>query len=90
MAALLISTALAPCAAAAPGYAWQFAPGEETLEQRVPPPQGFARIPTAPRQLGCVAARPADEAGWRAGAHLHGGAQVAAGRSRCRGRHRRR
>jgi hypothetical protein len=34
----------APAAAtAAPGYAWQFSPSDETLVQRIPPPPGFTR-----------------------------------------------
>jgi hypothetical protein len=34
-------------AAAAPGYAWQYSPGAETLAQRIPSPPGFTRIPVA-------------------------------------------
>jgi hypothetical protein len=33
---------------AAPGYAWPYASGEETLEQRIAPPPGFTRSPAAP------------------------------------------
>ena len=33
---------------AAPGYAWQYAAGEETLEQRITPPPGFTRTAAAP------------------------------------------
>jgi hypothetical protein len=35
-------------AIAAPSYAWQFSPGEQTLEQRFPPPPGFVRAVAAP------------------------------------------
>jgi hypothetical protein len=35
-------------AVAAPGYAWQFSPGEQTLEQRFPPPPGFVRTGATP------------------------------------------
>jgi hypothetical protein len=39
----------APAAALAePGYAWQFSPGAETLEQRIPPPPGFTRPAATP------------------------------------------
>ncbi|MDP1640127.1 MAG: DUF4846 domain-containing protein, partial [Hyphomicrobium sp.] len=38
----------APAAAtAAPGYAWQYASSDETLEQRIAPPPGFTRTAVA-------------------------------------------
>ena len=47
---LLIAVLCMPPASAwaAPGYAWQFTPGEQTLEQRFPPPPGFTRTTAAP------------------------------------------
>ena len=44
----LVQLAPPAVAIAAPGYAWQFAPGEQTLEQRIPPPPGFVRTGAAP------------------------------------------
>jgi hypothetical protein len=44
---LLLLTAPA-AATAAPGYAWQYASGDETLEQRIAPPTGFTRTVAAP------------------------------------------
>src|SRR6185436_819693 len=41
---VVLSLFVTPAAAlAAPGYAWQFPPGAETLEQRIPAPPGFTR-----------------------------------------------
>ena len=34
-------------AVAAPVYAWKYAPGGETLAQRITPPPGFTRMPAA-------------------------------------------
>jgi hypothetical protein len=42
---LLLSPSTA--STAPPGYAWKFTPGETTLEQRIPPPAGFTRVPVA-------------------------------------------
>jgi hypothetical protein len=44
----LVQLAAPAVAIAAPGYAWQFSPGEQTLEQRFPPPPGFMRTGAAP------------------------------------------
>ena len=46
IAALLLVAAPA-VAVAAPGYAWQFAPGEQTFAERIPPPPGFSRTSVA-------------------------------------------
>lgn len=46
IAALLLVAAPA-VAVAAPGYAWQFAPGEQTFAERIPPPPGFSRASVA-------------------------------------------
>ncbi len=44
----IVQLAAPAVALAAPGYAWQFAPGEQTLEQRFTPPPGFVRTAAAP------------------------------------------
>ena len=44
----LVQPAAPAVAIAAPSYAWQFAPGEQTLEQRIAPPPGFTRSAAAP------------------------------------------
>lgn len=44
----LVQVAAPAVAIAAPAYAWQFSPGEQTLEQRFPPPPGFVRTAAAP------------------------------------------
>ena len=44
-----LSLVAAPAIAmAAPGYAWQFSPGEQTLAQRIAPPPGFTRTAVRP------------------------------------------
>jgi hypothetical protein len=43
----LVILAAPAVAIGARGYAWQFTPGEQTLEQRFPPPPGFVRTPVA-------------------------------------------
>ncbi len=46
--AALFLVAAPAIAMAAPGYAWQFSPGEQTLAQRIPPPPGFTRTAVPP------------------------------------------
>jgi len=41
--AALLLVAAPPIANAGPGYAWPFTPGDQTFEQRIPPPPGFTR-----------------------------------------------
>jgi hypothetical protein len=48
LAAILPTLLLAPANAAPIGYAWAFTAGDETLEQRIAPPPGFARVPVSP------------------------------------------
>jgi hypothetical protein len=48
IAAALTVLLLAPVDAAPAGYAWAYTAGDETLEQRIAPPPGFARVPVSP------------------------------------------
>jgi Domain of unknown function (4846) len=45
---LLLNAVPVSAMAAAPGYAWQFSPGDETFARRIPPPPGFTRSAAAP------------------------------------------
>ncbi len=79
----LVQLAAPTVAIAAPGYAWQFSAGEQTLEQRFPATARLRAHGRRAGQLGGVAARAADEAGEVAGPDLHRRPEVAAGRA-CR------